>query len=490
MSKKSTESGEMRMDLDTLSQVALSQFDTSLFNNTLASPAEPTPLSAPDALNLATTMAATQSFNFTSDLPTLDGTMEEFEFKPQVTEAGFVETDHNMNNQRGEPGVMSGYHTVPMSNVQQPAHMSPVSCSSPDSSPTPSGWWTPTERPSTTMSSGIGSIITTSNSLINEAVAAAQPTVTGCETACFTPSTTSYNIAATQAMISPQELSTHNSPYTTCAYTQSATSLVPTTAYDQLPENLSVQSTIVQAGSAPFEQTVKVDGVLKYSWPTAPDMSSAFGRPSVTQHQIVKMGVHTGQSTSPQPQQAPILPSRTQQLSLTNAPPMMLHISPADIISQPYPTTQSTVGKSTSKPRKYTSRPGKTPPHERPYACPAENCDRRFSRSDELTRHIRIHTGQKPFQCRICMRNFSRSDHLTTHIRTHTGEKPFSCETCGRKFARSDERKRHSKIHLRQKVKKEAELMKSVNTCSYQQTPASASSPPMPVSAPSAVTTS
>ncbi|KAG7255082.1 hypothetical protein CRUP_017881 [Coryphaenoides rupestris] len=104
--------------------------------------------------------------------------------------------------------------------------------------------------------------------------------------------------------------------------------------------------------------------------------------------------------------------------------------------------------------RKYPTRPSKTPPHERPYACPVDTCDRRFSRSDELTRHIRIHTGQKPFQCRICMRNFSRSDHLTTHIRTHTGEKPFACEICGRKFARSDERKRHTKIHLRQKDKK------------------------------------
>ncbi|XP_069756863.1 early growth response protein 2b isoform X1 [Narcine bancroftii] len=104
--------------------------------------------------------------------------------------------------------------------------------------------------------------------------------------------------------------------------------------------------------------------------------------------------------------------------------------------------------------RKYPNRPSKTPVHERPYPCPAEGCDRRFSRSDELTRHIRIHTGHKPFQCRICMRNFSRSDHLTTHIRTHTGEKPFSCDFCGRKFARSDERKRHTKIHLRQKEKK------------------------------------
>ncbi|KAJ3610124.1 hypothetical protein NHX12_022218 [Muraenolepis orangiensis] len=106
------------------------------------------------------------------------------------------------------------------------------------------------------------------------------------------------------------------------------------------------------------------------------------------------------------------------------------------------------------RPRKYPNRPSKTPVHERPYPCPADGCDRRFSRSDELSRHVRIHTGHKPFQCRVCMRSFSRSDHLTTHIRTHTGEKPFSCEQCGRKFARSDERRRHLKIHLRQKDKK------------------------------------
>ncbi|CAF2123949.1 unnamed protein product [Rotaria magnacalcarata] len=100
-----------------------------------------------------------------------------------------------------------------------------------------------------------------------------------------------------------------------------------------------------------------------------------------------------------------------------------------------------------AKPRTYTNRPSKIPLHERPFSCPVENCPRRFSRSDELTRHIRIHTGDKPFQCKICARAFSRSDHLTTHIRTHTGEKPFACDTCGRRFARSDERKRHSKVH-------------------------------------------
>lgn len=119
-----------------------------------------------------------------------------------------------------------------------------------------------------------------------------------------------------------------------------------------------------------------------------------------------------------------------------------------EILSQVYQQSPIPLKLVPVKPRKYPNRPSKTPVHERPYACPVENCDRRFSRSDELTRHIRIHTGQKPFQCRICMRSFSRSDHLTTHIRTHTGEKPFSCDVCGRKFARSDEKKRHAKVRF------------------------------------------
>jgi hypothetical protein len=118
------------------------------------------------------------------------------------------------------------------------------------------------------------------------------------------------------------------------------------------------------------------------------------------------------------------------------------------------------------KPRNYSNRPSKTPLHERPFSCPVDNCPRRFSRSDELTRHIRIHTGDKPFQCKICARAFSRSDHLTTHIRTHTGEKPFSCDTCGRRFARSDERKRHGKVH--QKLRN-TNLMHHSSTKSSQQ---------------------
>ncbi|XP_007065034.2 early growth response protein 1 [Chelonia mydas] len=182
----------------------------------------------------------------------------------------------------------------------------------------------------------------------------------------------------------------------------------------------------------------------------------------------------------------PMLETRPQQPSLT--PLSTIKAFATQTGSQDPKTLNTTYQSQLIKPsrmRKYPNRPSKTPPHERPYACPVESCDRRFSRSDELTRHIRIHTGQKPFQCRICMRNFSRSDHLTTHIRTHTGEKPFACDICGRKFARSDERKRHTKIHLRQKDKK-AEKSTPASTASQIST---YSSPPMTTSYPSPAAT-
>ncbi|XP_068554232.1 early growth response protein 1 [Anas acuta] len=181
----------------------------------------------------------------------------------------------------------------------------------------------------------------------------------------------------------------------------------------------------------------------------------------------------------------PALENRAQQPSLT--PLSTIKAFATQTGSQELKTLNTNYQSQLIKPsrmRKYPNRPSKTPPHERPYACPVESCDRRFSRSDELTRHIRIHTGQKPFQCRICMRNFSRSDHLTTHIRTHTGEKPFACDICGRKFARSDERKRHTKIHLRQKDKK-VEKAAPVSTTS----PVAAYSSSVATSYPSSIAT-
>jgi len=53
------------------------------------------------------------------------------------------------------------------------------------------------------------------------------------------------------------------------------------------------------------------------------------------------------------------------------------------------------------------------------YHC--NQCSKSFTRSDMLTRHKRLHSGDRPFQCSECKQEFSRSDHLSTHMRTHTG---------------------------------------------------------------------
>lgn len=48
--------------------------------------------------------------------------------------------------------------------------------------------------------------------------------------------------------------------------------------------------------------------------------------------------------------------------------------------------------------------------------------------------HMRIHSGEKKYQCPQCDRSFSQSNNLLYHVRTHTGEKPFACDKCDKSF--------------------------------------------------------
>uniref|UniRef100_A0A4W5QNC5 C2H2-type domain-containing protein n=1 Tax=Hucho hucho TaxID=62062 RepID=A0A4W5QNC5_9TELE len=67
----------------------------------------------------------------------------------------------------------------------------------------------------------------------------------------------------------------------------------------------------------------------------------------------------------------------------------------------------------------------------KPFKCRWEGCERRFARSDELSRHHRTHTGEKRFACPMCHSRFMRSNHLAKHARRHLATKKVPCLQMG-----------------------------------------------------------
>ncbi|XP_039294358.1 gastrula zinc finger protein XlCGF57.1-like isoform X2 [Nilaparvata lugens] len=82
---------------------------------------------------------------------------------------------------------------------------------------------------------------------------------------------------------------------------------------------------------------------------------------------------------------------------------------------------------------------------EKPFSC--ELCDYKCAQSSALKLHIITHTGETPFSCEYCEYKCAQSSALKSHIRTHTGETPYSCEYCDYKSARSSALKSHIRTH-------------------------------------------
>lgn len=84
--------------------------------------------------------------------------------------------------------------------------------------------------------------------------------------------------------------------------------------------------------------------------------------------------------------------------------------------------------------------------HENPrYRC--EICKKPFLRPSDIEKHMRTHTGEKPYACNVCSKSFAQLVALQQHERIHTGDKPYVCEICGKRFSQKANKTKHVKIH-------------------------------------------